>query len=71
MPFLDKTSPLALRWRAAPISRTRINTLALGARLPTMSVFRQYVDAGGLMSTGRTSGTSSGLLQTSAALANG
>jgi Type IV secretion-system coupling protein DNA-binding domain len=45
----------AVRWRAAPIfRRTRINTLALGARL-----------------TGRTSRTSSGLLQTSAALANG
>jgi Helicase HerA, central domain len=44
----------AVRWRAAPISRTRINTLALGARL-----------------TGRTSRTSSGLLQTLAALANG
>src|SRR5262245_29717089 len=27
-------------------------TLALGARVPTMSVFRQYVEAGGLMSYG-------------------
>jgi len=32
--------------------RIRINTLALGARLPTMSVFRQYVEAAGLMSYG-------------------
>ena len=32
--------------------RVRINTLALGARLPTMSVFRQYVEAAGLMSYG-------------------
>jgi putative ABC transport system substrate-binding protein len=30
----------------------RINTLALGARLPIMTVFRQYVEAGGLMSYG-------------------
>jgi putative ABC transport system substrate-binding protein len=33
-------------------NRVRINTLALGARLPTMSLFRQYVEAGGLMSYG-------------------
>jgi putative tryptophan/tyrosine transport system substrate-binding protein len=33
-------------------NRVRINTLALGARVPTMSVFRQYVEAGGLMSYG-------------------
>jgi putative ABC transport system substrate-binding protein len=33
-------------------NRIRINTLALGARLPTISVFRQYVEAGGLMSYG-------------------
>ena len=33
-------------------NRIRINTLALGARLPTMSVFRQYVEAAGLMSYG-------------------
>jgi putative ABC transport system substrate-binding protein len=32
--------------------RIRINTLALGARLPTTSVFRQYVEAAGLMSYG-------------------
>jgi ABC-type uncharacterized transport system substrate-binding protein len=34
------------------INQIRINTLALGARLPTMSIFRQYVAAGGLMSYG-------------------
>jgi len=33
-------------------NRVRINTLALGARLPTMSAFREYVEAGGLMSYG-------------------
>jgi putative tryptophan/tyrosine transport system substrate-binding protein len=33
-------------------NRVRINTLALGGRLPTISVFRQYVEAGGLMSYG-------------------
>jgi ABC-type uncharacterized transport system substrate-binding protein len=33
-------------------NRVRINTLALGARVPTMSVFRQNVEAGGLMSYG-------------------
>ncbi len=33
-------------------NRVRINTLALGARVPTMSIFRQYVEAGGLMSYG-------------------
>ena len=31
---------------------SRINTLALGARLPTMHAFREYVEAGGLMSYG-------------------
>jgi putative ABC transport system substrate-binding protein len=30
----------------------RINTLALGARLPTMEPSREYVQAGGLMSYG-------------------
>jgi len=34
------------------INRIRINTLALGARLPTMYPFRDYVEAGGLMSYG-------------------
>jgi putative tryptophan/tyrosine transport system substrate-binding protein len=34
------------------INRIRINTLALGARLPTMHGFRDYVEAGGLMSYG-------------------
>ena len=33
-------------------SRVRINTLALGSKLPTMHGARQYVEAGGLMSYG-------------------
>jgi len=33
-------------------NKIRINTLALGARLPTMHGFRQYVEGGGLMSYG-------------------
>jgi putative ABC transport system substrate-binding protein len=33
-------------------NRIRINTLALGLRLPTMHGFREYVEAGGLMSYG-------------------
>jgi len=40
------SDPLAI------INRIRINTLALGARLPTMHGFRDYVEAGGLMSYG-------------------
>ena len=32
--------------------RIRINTLALGARLPTMHALREYVEAAGLMSYG-------------------
>ena len=33
-------------------NRTRINTLALGAKLPTMHAFREYVESAGLMSYG-------------------
>ena len=36
----------------ANTNRIRINTLALGARLPTMHGSRDYVEAGGLMSYG-------------------
>jgi ABC-type uncharacterized transport system substrate-binding protein len=32
--------------------RTRVSTLALGARLPTMHGIREHVEAGGLMSYG-------------------
>jgi putative tryptophan/tyrosine transport system substrate-binding protein len=33
-------------------NRTRINILAVGARLPTIHAFREFVEAGGLMSYG-------------------
>jgi putative ABC transport system substrate-binding protein len=36
----------------AVTNRVRINILAVGMRLPTMFVSREYVDAGGLMSNG-------------------
>jgi putative ABC transport system substrate-binding protein len=36
----------------ANVNRLRINTLALGARLPTMHGTRDYVEAAGLMSYG-------------------
>jgi putative ABC transport system substrate-binding protein len=45
----------ALYVAGAPLlttNRVRINTLALGARLPTMYNFREMVEAGGLMSYG-------------------
>jgi putative ABC transport system substrate-binding protein len=34
------------------VNRMRINILALGARLPTIHSFREYVEAGGLISYG-------------------
>jgi putative ABC transport system substrate-binding protein len=34
------------------VNRVRINTLALGARLPTMYAIRDYVEVGGLISYG-------------------
>ena len=42
------------------VNRTRIITLALNARLPTILSYRDYVEAGGLMSMVRTSRTCSG-----------
>ena len=40
--------------RCTPVAtnRIRVNSLALGARLPTMHGFREYVEAGGLTSYG-------------------
>jgi putative tryptophan/tyrosine transport system substrate-binding protein len=51
--FKDRAD--ALYVSAAPLlttARTRISILALGARLPTMHTFREYVEVGGLMSYG-------------------
>jgi putative ABC transport system substrate-binding protein len=42
-------------------NRVRINTLALGARLPTMHGFREYVVAGGCYRMDQTSWTCSGV----------
>jgi putative tryptophan/tyrosine transport system substrate-binding protein len=45
----------ALYVQSAPLmntNRTRISILGLGARLPTLSGIRDYVEAGGLMSYG-------------------
>ena len=36
----------------AVTNRVRINILAVGVRLPTMFIAREYIDAGGLMSYG-------------------
>jgi putative tryptophan/tyrosine transport system substrate-binding protein len=36
----------------AATNRVRINIMAVGVRLPTMFIAREYVDAGGLMSYG-------------------
>ena len=50
-----KDRPDALYTTTDPVvntNRIRINTLALGARLPTMHGFRELVEAGGLMSYG-------------------
>ena len=46
MHFTFATDPLLFT------DRIRINTLALGARLPTIYGSREYVEAGGLMSYG-------------------
>jgi len=40
--------------------RLRINTLALGAHLPTSEPFREFVEAAGLMSYGQISLTYTG-----------
>ena len=37
---------------SGPANRLGINTLALGVRLPTMHGFREFAEAGGLMSYG-------------------
>jgi putative ABC transport system substrate-binding protein len=41
-------------------NRIRINTLALGVRLPTMHTVREFVEAGGLMSYGQIGQANSG-----------
>ena len=45
-------------------NRVRISTLAAGARVPTMYNFREYVEAGGLMSYGPNFPVYSGALPT-------
>lgn len=46
VPGADTNEPLTITHRA------RINELALGAKLPTVYPFREFVDSGGLMSYG-------------------
>jgi putative ABC transport system substrate-binding protein len=42
--------------------KSRISALAASSRLPAMYTYREYPDAGGLMSYGRASSTSTGVL---------
>jgi putative ABC transport system substrate-binding protein len=56
-PAFDTIKGQAQALYVAPVpllfaNRVRINTLALAARLPTLYLVREYVDAGGLMSYG-------------------
>ena len=59
-----KSGPQALYvcpFRLVNANHARINTLALGARLPTIHPFRDYLAAGGLMSYGQTMSSCSGV----------